>query len=118
MCGKGAGVGDLLEIQYVGSLADSGQVFDGTQIKVNGRDVLRGGDNSLFFVLGQQPVGQFPPAWDASLGGMCAGEERSVLVPPSLGYGAKGLPRRGIPPNASLKYEVRLISINGDATPR
>jgi hypothetical protein len=32
-------------------------------------------------------------------------------------YGSKGLPRRGIPPDSSLQYDVTLISINGLAVP-
>ena len=68
-------------------------------------------------MLGKQPAGQFPPAWDLGLVGMCIGERREIDVPPVLGYGAKGLPKRGIPPNARLIYEVELLSINADSRP-
>ena len=109
--------GDLLEIRYTGKLAD-GTVFDGSAVKVNGRDqVGRGGDTTLYFVLGNQPFGQFPPSWDVGLEGMCIGERRILIVPPALGFGAKGVARRRIPPNAELTYEVTLLSINGDAQP-
>ena len=54
---------------------------------------------------------------DVGLEGMCINEKRTLLVPPALGFGAKGLPRRRIPPNAELVYEVTLLSINGDAQP-
>jgi|TARA_B100000768_G_C10983830_1_gene251015 FKBP-type peptidyl-prolyl cis-trans isomerase len=33
-----------------------------------------------------------------------------------LGFGSKGLPKRGVPPNARLLYEVELIAINADST--
>ncbi|CAM9755220.1 unnamed protein product [Chrysoparadoxa australica] len=105
--------GDLLEILYTGKLED-GTVFDGSNIKIGDRGVAgRGGDRTLYFVLGQQPVGQFPPGWDVGLQGMCQGERRIVTIPPVLAYGARGLPKRGIPPNATLVYDVELVSVNG-----
>jgi FK506-binding protein 2 len=117
-CTLGAAKGDLLEIAYTGRLAADGTLFDGSAVQVNGKDqVGRGGDTSVFFVLGNQPFGQFPPSWDVGLEGMCINEKRTLLVPPALGFGAKGLPRRRIPPNAELVYEVTLLSINGDAQP-
>lgn len=67
---------------------------------------------------GKQPFGQFPPGWDAGLEGICVGERRRLIVPPVLAYGSAGLPRRGIPPNSTLQYDVTLVSINGLATPQ
>lgn len=82
--------------------------------QVNGREVVgRAGDKTLYFVLGKQPKGQFPPGWDLLLTGMCVGESRVISVPPLLGYGAQGMPRRGVPPNATLLYDVKLIGVNG-----
>jgi FK506-binding protein 2 len=119
MCTQGAAKGDLLEITYIGRLAADGKVFDGSSAKVNGKDLVgRGGDPTLFFVLGQQPTGQFPPGWDVGLVGMCVGEERRLTVPAVLAFGRQGLPRRQIPPDADLVYDVKLVSSNGDAQPR
>ena len=116
LCTIGASKGDLLQISYTGRLVD-GLIFDGSAVTSNAGPSLlgRGGDSSIFFVLGQQPGGQFPPGWDVGLTGMCCGEKRIIRVPGALGYGSKGLKRRKIPPNADLFYEVRLISVNGDA---
>jgi len=50
--------------------------------------------------------------------GMCVGERRRIIVPPVLAYGSVGVPRRNIPPNATLVYDVSLVSINGLATPQ
>ncbi|CAM9206481.1 unnamed protein product, partial [Hapterophycus canaliculatus] len=112
-CGQGARKGDLLEIEYSAKL-ENGAVFDGSNIQVNGREVVgRAGDKTLYFVLGKQPKGQFPPGWDLLLMGMCVGESRVISVPPLLGYGAQGMPRRGVPPNATLLYDVKLIGVNG-----
>jgi len=52
------------------------------------------------------------------ISGMCVGERRRVIVPPVLGYGSIGVPRRNIPPNATLVYDISLVSINGFATPQ
>lgn len=108
-CRRTAQTGDLLEIRYAGRLAD-GIVFDGMELG------QRLGDDSLQFVLGKQPAGQFPPAWDVGLVGMCVGERREIDVPPLLGFGPKGLPKRGVPPNARLLYDVELLAINADSS--
>ncbi len=39
ICTRGATVDDLLEISYIGRIAETGDVFDGSTIKVNGRGV-------------------------------------------------------------------------------
>jgi len=110
-CSRPASDGDLLEIAYEGRIAETGALFDGMDL------AKRQGDSTLQFVLGKQPVGQFPPAWDVALVGMCVGERRTIDVPPVLGYGAKGLPKRGVPPNARLQYDVQLIAINANTAP-
>ncbi|CAJ1940236.1 unnamed protein product [Cylindrotheca closterium] len=118
MCNRQAGVDDLLEISYIGTVLDTGDVFDGSAIKINGKGIPgRADDVSIFFVLGKQPFGQFPSGWDVGLEGMCVGERRRLIVPPVLAYGEAGLPRRGIPPNATLQYDVTVVSINGLSTP-
>lgn len=119
ICNRGAQTDDLLEISYLGTVVDTGAVFDGSAVKINGEGIPgRANDVSLFFVLGKQPFGQFPPGWDVGLLNMCVGERRRLLVPPVLAYGSTGLPRRGIPPDATLQYDVTLLSINGLATPQ
>lgn len=109
-CTRNAQAGDLVEIRYTGRLAD-GTVFDGMDL------AERFGDDSLQFVLGRQPAGQFPPSWDVGLVGMCVGERRLLDVPPVLGFGAKGMPKRNVPPNARLLYDVELLAINALSTP-
>lgn len=118
LCNRRAEIDDLLEISYIGRVLETGDIFDGSAVKINGNGIAgRGNDVSIFFVLGKQPFGQFPPSFDVGLEGMCVGERRRLLVPPVLAYGEVGLPRRGIPPNATLQYDISLVSLNGLATP-
>ena len=112
-CKRNADVGDLLEIRYTGRLAD-GTVFDGMRL------ADRFGDDSIQFVLGKQPAGQFPPSWDVGLQGICVGERREIDVPPVLGFGPTGLVKKGVqlvPPNARVIYDVEAVAINALATP-
>jgi FK506-binding protein 2 len=119
MCNRGAMTDDLLEISYVGTVLETGAIFDGSAVKINGKAIPgRADDVSLYFVLGKQPFGQFPPGWDVGLVGMCVGERRRVIIPPVLAYGSVGLPRRGIPPDATLQYDITLVSLNGLSTPQ
>ena len=59
-----------------------------------------------------------PPAWDAAMAGCCVGEVRKLAVPPVLGFGEKGAPKRGVPPYAPLDYTIQLLGINGNNQPR
>ena len=68
-------------------------------------------------MLGKQPFGQFPPSWDVGLDKIYVGDHRRIVVPPVLTFGSKGFPRRNIPPDAYLQYDVTLVSLNRLATP-
>ena len=119
MCHRGATTDDLLEISYVGRILETNQIFDGSAVKINNQGIPgRGNDVTIFFVLNKQPFGQFPPGWDVGLYGMCVGERRRVIIPPALAYGPNGVPRRNIPPNATLQYDVSLVSLNGLSLPQ
>lgn len=88
-----AAVGDMLLVSYKGSLED-GRVFDQNT-----------GDKSqpLVFKLGQ---GQVIKGWDQGLLGMRKGGVRKLVIPPSLGYGERGV--GAIPANSTLTFEVTL----------
>lgn len=53
--------------------------------------------------------GQLIDGWVQGIPGMKVGGVRKLIVPGSLGYGAQG--NQGIPPNATLVFEVELVSI-------
>ena len=85
-----------LEIHYSGWL-ENGMMFDSSFRKGT---VFR-------FTLGRDPV---IPGWETGLLGMKAGGRRTLVIPPSLAYGAAGAGNT-IPPNATLVFEVWLVSV-------
>ena len=89
--------GAEVKVHYTGWLMD-GTKFDSS------RD--RGEPFSL--TLG---AGRVIPGWEKGLEGMQVGEIRELIIPPALGYGARGA-GGVIPPNATLRFEVELLDVN------
>ena len=101
--GDDAVSGTSVTVNYTGWLYNASQPDQkGSQF-----DSSRGeGRTPLTFTLG---AGQVITGFDQGLVGMKVGGLRRLVVPPSLGYGSF---RNGpIPPNATLLFEVELISI-------
>jgi len=96
--GEAAKSGDLVTVNYVGTLTN-GTKFDSSLDR----------NQPFQFTLGQNRVIQ---GWELGVAGMKVGEKRKLTIPPELGYGAQGA-GSVIPPNATLIFEIDMLSING-----
>ena len=96
-----AEAGMQVAVHYQGRLED-GTVFD---------DSHKRGE-PISFTLGK---GQVIKGWDQGIEGMSVGEKRTLTIPPELGYGEQGA-GDVIPPNATLIFDVELVSASIPAT--
>ncbi|KAI5300731.1 peptidylprolyl isomerase fpr4 [Ascosphaera atra] len=92
--GKVAKKGNTVAMRYIGKL-ENGKVFDSNK-----------SGKPFSFKLGS---GEVIKGWDVGVPGMAVGGERRITIPPHLAYGKRGVP--GIPPNATLVFDIKLISI-------
>ena len=90
---------DVVEVDYVGSVA--GVVFDSRR--------------RFAAMLGSK---ELPAGLELGLFEMCIGERRLLRVPPALGFGSRGSKLYGVPPDATLDYDVTLRGINLQYDPR
>src|SRR5262245_66177723 len=99
--GADALTGSTVTVNYTGWLYDASKTDNkGLQFDSSiGRTPFQ-------FTLG---TGQVIRGWDQGIPGMKVGGRRRLVIPPSLAYGNT---RSGpIPPNATLVFEVQLVSI-------
>jgi len=97
------------EMQYTGWLTD-GKMFDSSR---------QPGRSTFTFQIGQ---GQVIGGWDEGVPGMKVGGKRCLKIPAALGYGAQGQTDQTtgatiIPPNATLVFEIELVSVKPGPSP-
>lgn len=89
--------GNVVEVHYVGVAWRTGEQFDASWDR---------GD-TLKFGLGK---GQVIPGWDQGVAGMRVGGRRRITIPPSLGYGKRGVPGV-IAADETLVFVVDLVAV-------
>ncbi|MCU1263700.1 MAG: peptidylprolyl isomerase [Acidobacteria bacterium] len=89
--------GQIASVKYTGSLTN-GKVFDSSE---------KPGGKPFEFPVG---MGRAIKGWDEAIATMKVGGKRHLIIPPALGYGATGQPP-DIPPNATLIFDVELVSV-------
>lgn len=98
--GATAAAGCQATVHYTGWLWENGQAgkkFDSSKDR----------GTPFRFPLG---AGRVIRGWDEGVAGMKVGGLRRLVIPPDLGYGARGAPG-AIPPNATLLFEVELLGV-------
>ena len=98
--GAAAAPGAKVSVHYTGWLSNNGAKgakFDSS--------LDRG--QPFQFTLGAHEV---IAGWDEGVAGMKVGGERTLIIPPELGYGARGA-GGVIPPNATLMFDVELLGV-------
>ena len=94
-----AEVGDTVTVDYVGRLLDGTQ-FDSSY------------DRGVPFPPFTIGVGQVIRGWDEGVPGMRVGGQRRLTIPHQLAYGGNPPAGSGTP-NASLTFDIELLSIAG-----
>ncbi|MBC7500001.1 MAG: FKBP-type peptidyl-prolyl cis-trans isomerase [Herminiimonas sp.] len=99
--GAEAKAGNHVSVHYTGWLRNddgsAGTKFDSSKDR----------NDPFEFGLG---AGQVIKGWDEGVQGMKIGGIRKLIIPASLGYGARGA-GGAIPPNATLIFEVELLGV-------
>ena len=99
--GATARAGNKVSVHYTGWLSNNG---------AKGKKFDSSVDRGLpfQFTLGAHQV---IAGWDEGVAGMKVGGARTLIIPPELGYGARGAGGGAIPPNATLIFDVELLQV-------
>ncbi|MDE1933229.1 MAG: FKBP-type peptidyl-prolyl cis-trans isomerase [Bradyrhizobium sp.] len=94
--------GQICVVHYTGWLYQNGQKGRKFDSSVDRNEPLE-------FPVGQRKV---IAGWDEGVASMKVGGKRTLIIPPELGYGARGA-GGVIPPNATLIFDVELLGVKG-----
>ena len=101
--GAEATSGRQVTVHYTGWLYDAAKPdHKGTKF-----DSSRDRNEPFSFRLGG---GEVIRGWDEGVAGMKIGGQRTLTIPPDMGYGARGA-GGVIPPNATLLFDVELLDV-------
>ena len=98
--GAEAQAGQQVSVHYTGWLYNDG-------VKGAKFDSSKDRNDPFGFGLG---AGRVIKGWDEGVQGMRVGGKRTLVIPPQLGYGARGA-GGAIPPNATLMFDVELLGV-------
>lgn len=100
-----ADAGNPVAVHYTGFL------YDATAIDNKGKKFDSSVDRKVpfGFIVG---AGRVIKGWDEGVSGMKVGGQRTLIIPPDKGYGERGA-GADIPPNATLLFDVELMSVIG-----
>lgn len=101
--GAEATPGRSVQVHYTGWLYDPAAA-DG-----HGKKFDSSVDRGQPFVFGLG-AGMVIRGWDEGVAGMKVGGKRTLVIPPDMGYGARGA-GGVIPPNATLIFDVELLGV-------
>ena len=104
------GTGDLATAGKNVSVHYTGWLYDAAAADHHGKkfDSSRDRNEPFEFPLG---AGRVIQGWDQGVAGMKVGGQRTLLIPASMGYGARGA-GGAIPPNATLVFDVELLGVH------
>lgn len=102
--GAEATAGQQVSVHYTGWLYDEAAV----EHKGKKFDSSRDRNQPFEFPLG---AGHVIKGWDVGVADMKVGGQRTLIIPSSMGYGARGA-GGVIPPNATLVFDVELLGVN------
>jgi len=107
---KKAPSGFYYRVDYVGQ----GEIKDTDKVVVVVKESLTDGtvvkDMDVEGTSVSQPLSAYPPLFQAALSQLKNHGSLTMVVPPTLAYGDKGLPP-DIPPGATMVYNVRILDI-------
>ncbi len=92
--------GQTCVMHYTGWLYENGQKGKKFDSSVDRNEPFE-------FPIGQKRV---IAGWDEGVATMKVGGKRTLIIPPALGYGARGA-GGVIPPNATLMFDVELLAV-------